>query len=84
MTSRVCTIFLVREMTFQQISGTYGVETFWDLRVLEECLMNNGVFYVKTFYENLLVREEQVFPYDAIWIPKVSMKMCFFTWLATR
>lgn len=46
---------------------------------------NNGVFFfLKTFYKNMLVREEQVFSCNAIWIPKASRKVCFFTWLATR
>lgn len=47
-------------------------------------LGNNGVFSVKSFYEKLLVREEHVFPCNAIWIPKLPRRVRFFTWLATR
>lgn len=32
----------------------------------------------------ILVREEDVFPFNSIWISKVWRKVCFFTWLATR
>lgn len=44
----------------------------------------NGVFFVKSCYVKLLVREEIVFPHTSIWIPRVSRKVCCFTWLATR
>ncbi|WMV15470.1 hypothetical protein MTR67_008855 [Solanum verrucosum] len=33
-------------------------------------LRENGVLIVKTFYENLLLREEQVYPCNAIWIQR--------------
>lgn len=39
---------------------------------------------IKSFYEKLLVREELVFPYDAIWVPNAPRKVCFFTRLAIR
>lgn len=43
----------------------------------------NGMFSIKSFHEKLLGREEEAFPCNAIWILKVSAKVCFFTWLAT-
>lgn len=39
-------------------------------------LGNNKVFSIKSFYEKFLVREEDAFPYNSIWIPKVPRKVC--------
>lgn len=36
------------------------------------------------FYEKLLVRVEDSFPFESVTIPKVPRKVCFFTWLVTR
>lgn len=86
-----------REAVVQQIRGTHGEETFWDLRfrrafqdwevnefermlalLHQHCeavdtpnsmrwkVGNNGVFSVKSFYEKLLVRVEEVFPVKSI------------------
>lgn len=38
---------------------------------------------MKSFYEKILVREEHVFPCNAIWTLKLSIKVYFFSWLAT-
>lgn len=45
--------------------------------------MLNKVFSVKSSYEKLLVRVEDIFPYGAILIPNVSRKVCF-TCLVSR
>lgn len=42
------------------------------------------MFSVKSFYEKLLVREDDSFPFVLVWILKVPWKVCLFTWLATR
>lgn len=42
------------------------------------------MFSVKSFYEKLLVGEEEVFLCSAMWIPKVLRMVCIFTDLATR
>ncbi|PHT47352.1 hypothetical protein CQW23_11560 [Capsicum baccatum] len=50
----------------------------------------NGLFTISSFYKRLLVREEDTFPYDSIWIPRAPRKMsrghnfclkCFKKWI---
>lgn len=47
-------------------------------------LGNNKVFSVKSFYEKLMVRAVDSFPYVSVWILKAPRKVCFFTWFAIR
>ncbi|KAF3618130.1 hypothetical protein FXO38_12830 [Capsicum annuum] len=47
-------------------------------------LGSNGVFSEKSFYEEILIREEVEFPYNLIWVHNLPRKVCFLTWLATR
>lgn len=52
--------------------------------VLSWELGSNKLFSLCSFYKKLLVRAEDSFPHDSVWVPKMLKKVCFFTWLATR
>lgn len=68
---------LVKLLQYQRITQVGHDAWRWGI-------VHNGVFTVKSYYEKLLIREELVFVYLLVWIPRIPRKVCCFTWLAAR